>query len=530
MEGGSRACENGFGQIFNLITTGIAVYEAVDNGADFIFKDINAAGTLIGKMPREAHLGRRVTEVYPGVGRMGLLDVLRTVWQTGIPQRFPLCRYQDDRIELWVENYVFRLPSGHVVAVYEDRTSEKKAEQEKTELLKHIHRIQRIESLATLAAGIAHDFNNLLMPIMGYAQMGMDRSPPDQSVSRYFQRILDASQRAKQLVSQILLLSREDPHGETATDLVPIFKECVKFLRSGVPKNVDIVYGALPETAPVRADPAELHQILMNLTVNAYHAVRGKAGKVCLELECPCINERMLSKVPRPEGLWVHLSVMDNGPGVPVDLREKIFEPYFTTKKPEEGTGLGLFITSGVVRRLGGAVWVEDAPEGGAAFHVLLPGADKAAPAETAPQEIEDESWDVHVLAVDDEPDVLSVLKSFLTPKVRRLTLAETPEKAVAIFQQSPRDFDMVLTDYSMPKMTGLDVARSVKALRPDVPVVLLTGYRCVEDLLEKEDVHLVERLVYKPVTQKDLIRVLKDVLSPSLKGKSHGRSDSRGG
>ncbi len=530
MESETKFHEDSAREIFDHIATGIAVYEAVDEGADFVFKNINAAAAAIGKTPREAHLGRRVTEVYPGVRAMGLLEVFRKVWHTGVPQRFPLTQYRDDRIELWVENYVFRLPSGDIVAVYEDKTAQKKAEEEKTELLKHIHRIQRMESLATLAAGIAHDFNNLLMPILGYAQMGIDHTPADQPASRYFQRILDASKRAKDLVSQILLLSRDNPPSEVGTDLVPILKECVKLLRAGVPKNVDISYGILPEKAPVRADPSDLHQILMNLTVNAYHAVKEKAGKVCLDLECPCLSQTVLKHVPHAEGHWVHLSVTDNGPGVPVALREKIFDPYFTTKGPEQGTGLGLFITAGVVRRLGGAVWVEDASQGGAAFHVLLPAATQVSPVKEEPADAPARHWNVHVLAVDDEPDVRSVLQAFLGPMVQRLTLVESPEKAITVFHRNPFDVDLVLSDYSMPGMTGLDVARAFKALRPDLPVVLLTGYRSLEEL-GAEHMHLVERVVHKPVTRVELFRVLEEVLPSSQRRSSkHGGTNPCGG
>lgn len=522
MSGGRIWDEQGFREIFNHMATGIAVYEPVEDGADFVFIDINPAGAAIGRIPREAHLGRRVTEIYPGVEAMGLLDVFRKVRHTGVAQHFPVTLYKDDRLELWVENYVFRLPCGYIVAVYEDQTAARKAEAEKADLLRQIHRIHKMEALATLAAGIAHDFNNLLMPILGYAQIGLDRVPSDNPACRYFQRILDASQRAKELVNQILLISREMPHVEKATDLVPILKECVKFLRAGVPKNVDIFYETLPETAPVRADPSELHQILLNLAVNAYHAVREKGGQVVLRLDCPCRDQEALKHVGSLDRPYVHLRVTDTGPGIPPDVHEKIFEPYFTTKSPEEGTGLGLFITAGVVRRLGGAVWAENAAHGGAVFHVLLPEAPRTVPVETALDVLPAETFDVHVLAVDDDPDVRSVLKAFLTPMVRRLTLVETPEKALAVFQENPSDFDLILTDYSMPGMTGLDVAESARTLRPDVPVLLLTGYRCLEDLAE-DKTRLVERVLYKPICRTELSRVLAEILSERHGGVTSG-------
>ncbi|ROR01691.1 hybrid sensor histidine kinase/response regulator [Desulfosoma caldarium] len=505
-----------FQEIFNHVATGIAVYEAVDDGADFIFKDINPAGAAIGKIPREAHLGRRVTEVYPGVEGMGLLAVFRKVYRTGVPAKHPVTQYADERLSLWVENYVARLPSGDILVVFNDLTEQKRAASEKAELLKQIHHMQKMEALAALAAGIGHDFNNLLMPILGYAQMGMSQGTPSDLTFRYFQRIHDAARRAKDLVAQILLISREQDSVETTTDFVPILKECVKLLRAGMPKSIDVTYSKLPESAPTRANPTEAYQILMNLAVNAYHAVRSTKGTVTLELECPCRDARFLKRVPSEFASWVRLSVLDTGPGVPPELREKIFDPYFTTKSPEEGTGLGLFIVSGVVQRLGGTVWVDDAPWGGAAFHVLLPAA--SAQAVTSIEEVCEgpmQSLDVRVLAVDDDADVRQLLETYLKSVVSRLTVCETPQKAMHLFQQNPEGFDVVLTDYSMPQWTGLDVARSVKTVRPSTPVVMLTGYRTFAELKDLET-SVVDRVVYKPVTRSDLLNVLKEVVKAS--------------
>lgn len=502
-----------FHEIFQHVATGIAVHEAVDEGKDFVFKDINPAGTSICKMPREAHIGRRVTEVYSGVREMGLLEVFQRVWKTGVPEKFPLKRYQGERIDLWVENYVARLPSGEILAVFEDLTARKQTEAEKAQLLKQIHRVQKMEALAALAAGIAHDFNNLLMPILGFAQMGAGRTTPEEPLHRYFTRILDASRRAKDLVGQILLLSRDNPSDGRAADLVPILKECIKLLRAGVPGFVEISYEKLPQTAPIPADPMELHQIVMNLGVNAYQAVGKGGGWVRFEVECPCETAYFLRKVPDTPTPWVRLSVLDSGHGVSPEVREKIFEPYFSTKKPQEGTGLGLFIVSGVVQRLGGAVWVEDAPQGGAAFHVLLPMAPAAAPTEVETLLEEIPSLDAHVLIVDDDPDVRSILQAYLTPCVRRLTLCETPHEALEIFQAHPEDFDIVLTNYAMPGCSGFELVQCFKEQRPSLPVILLTGYCSLENMPHWPNVHLVDRVLYKPISRMDLWKVLQEVL-----------------
>ncbi|MEJ5365655.1 MAG: ATP-binding protein [Desulfosoma sp.] len=501
-----------FREIFEHASTGIAVYEAVDDGEDFIFKDINPAGARIGRLPREAHLGRRVTEVYPGVRDLGLLKVFREVYRTGVPQRLPISMYQDSRIALWVENYVCKLPSGEILAVYEDETARKRAEHEKLELLKQLHRAQRMESLAALAAGIAHDFNNILMPILGYAQMGVERCRPGDPSARIFQRILDAGRRAKNLAGQILLLSRDDSSPPAVVDTVPILKECAKLLRAGVPKTIEIAYEGLPEAAPVRADPVEIHQVIMNLSVNAFHAVGKDKGTIRFRLACPCRDAEILRKAPEASKSWVHLSVADTGPGVPADLRERIFDPYFTTKGPDQGTGLGLFIVSGIVNRLGGSVWVGDNPQGGAVFHVLLPAASEPALPEAASEPVAEKKFQAHVVAVDDDSDVLRILETFLSPHVDRLTLFSDPSKALNACQSPSSAPDLLLTDLSMPGMSGTELAHSVKALRPDLPIVMLTGYTdpsggpCMDSTV-------IDKILYKPVMKSELMRVLQDCL-----------------
>ena len=509
-----------FHEIFLHTATGIAIYEPIDDGEDFVFKDINPAGARIGGLPIEAHIGRRVTEVYPGIKALGLFKVFQDVHRTGIPRRLPLSLYQDDRLQLWVENYVCRLPSGEILSVFEDATPRKKLEEEKTELLRQLHRVQRMEAMATLAAGISHDFNNILMPILGFAQMGLDRCDPESVHASIFRRILDAGRRAKDLVGQILLLSRDEAAPSVAVDAVPILKECVKLLRAGVPKTVQLSYDPLPERAPVRATPSDLHQILMNLVVNAYQALGRNPGSVGLRLECPCMAPEILKEAPEEANSWLHLAVRDTGPGVPEALREKIFDPYFTTKSPEHGTGLGLFIVSGIVRRLGGAIWVGDNPNGGAVFHVLLPAV-STVPAAVA-EEKETAAPDSgplggRILAVDDEPDVLDVLNTFLAPHVDRISLCDDPRRAWDLFESRPMHFDLLLTDLNMPGMTGLELARAVKERRPGFPVVVLTGYgRDYENLMGLSK-H-VDRVIHKPVSKTELLRVLKDMLAESLK------------
>ncbi|WP_448381708.1 hybrid sensor histidine kinase/response regulator [Desulfosoma sp.] len=511
--------ESLFREIFLHTATGIAIYEPIDDGEDFVFKDINPAGARIGGLPVEAHIGRRVTDVYPGVKALGLFKVFQDVHRTGIPRRHPLSVYQDNRLQLWMENYVCRLSSGEILAVFEDATARKKLEDEKTELLKQLHRVQRMEAMATLAAGIAHDFNNILMPILGFAQMGLDRCDPESAHAPIFRRILDAGRRAKDLVGQILLLSRDEAAPPVAVDAVPILKECVKLLRAGVPKTVQLSYDPLPERAPVRASPTDLHQIIMNLTVNAYQALGRNPGSVGLRLECPCTAPEILKEAPGQADSWLHLAVRDTGPGVPEALREKIFDPYFTTKGPEHGTGLGLFIVSGIVRRLGGSIWVTDHREGGAVFHVLLPAAFQATVAAAHEKEsaaIDHGTIGGRILAVDDEPDVLDVLNTYLAPHVERISLCEDPQRARDVFESHPMDFDLLLTDLNMPGMTGFELARFVKGRRPGFPVVVLTGYGAAYENLTDLSTH-VDRVLYKPVSKNELLLVLKEILAERI-------------
>ncbi len=383
-----------------------------------------------------------------------------------------------------------------------------------------------MESLAALAAGIAHDFNNILMPILGYAQMGVERGHPEDPSTRIFQRILDAGRRAKDLVGQILLLSRDDASSLSVVNTVPILKECIKLLRAGVPKTVEIVYEGLPESAPVRADPVEIHQVIMNLAVNAYHAVGKDKGTIRFRLACPCRDAEIVQKAPHPSTPYVHLSLADTGPGVPADLRERIFEPYFTTKGPEQGTGLGLFIVSGIVNRLGGSVWVGDNPEGGAVFHVLLPAASEPVLPVEFSEPLGEEKFRAHVVAVDDDPEVLRVLETILNPVVDRLTLYNEPFKVLEAFRSPFFAPDLLLTDLSMPGMSGTELAQTVKSLRPALPVVMLTGYNDPSGA-PSMNATVIDKILYKPVMKSELLRALHDCLAEGRVG--DGRTDSGG-
>ncbi len=387
---------------------------------------------------------------------------------------------------------------------------------ESKEMERRVLEAQKMEALATLAAGIAHDFNNILMPIAGYAQMGMERLPQGDPLVRPFQQILAASHRAKDLVSQILQMSRKESSPETAVDLVPLIKETVKFLRASIPSHIDIVLGPLPQRALVRGSPSDLHQVLMNLATNAYHAVRERHGTITLLCQS-AEPEEVPPEVVDGAAAWTKVSVTDDGVGIPEEIRDKIFEPYFTTRPRGEGTGLGLAVVLSIVEKLGGSIRCHSEGGKGARFDVFLPDFSKGGREVVEPRHFTLSRFDCTALVVDDDEAVLKVLTLTLRTLVTKVTSFQDPEAALEAYRKSPTSFDLVVTDLTMPRMNGLQFAQAVREIHPHRPVILLTGYQTVFD---HEDPRLqsVDKVLFKPVLRDELARTIRELLPMSDK------------
>ncbi|RJX33381.1 MAG: PAS domain-containing sensor histidine kinase [Desulfurivibrio sp.] len=498
--------------IFDNMGSCMAVYAAVDNGGDFIFRDINPAGLKYSKVTREEVIGKSVRQVFPGIDAIGLLAVFQRVWKTGLPEHHPVSHYQDDRVSQWVENYVFRLPSGEIVAVYDDITERKNVEKEHALLEHKLRHAQKLEAIGTLAGGIAHDFNNILGAILGYAELMTGDVPAGSQLAADLEQILIAGHKAKKLVKQILSFSHRTKVERIPLRLQPLVRETVKLLRSTIPTTIEIRQQIAKDCGSVLADPAQVHQILMNLCTNAYHAMEKTGGVLRIAL-----NKRELSSKDFPEyphlqsGSFAELVVTDTGAGIDPSIRDKIFEPYFTTKEQGKGTGLGLAILHGIASEYGGAVTVDSVPGQGAAFHVFLPLAqEQRLPGEAADDPLPTGSE--HLLFIDDEESLVRLGKKMFTKLGYTVTTRQSSLEALQTFRDTPQQFDLVITDQTMPGLTGADLAVKMLRIRPDIPIILCTGYTNLISVTDAKALGIKE-FVMKPLIPADMARMIRQVL-----------------
>jgi len=337
---------------------------------------------------------------------------------------------------------------------------------------------QKMEAIGTLAGGIAHDFNNILTAIAGEAELTRAELPPDHPVREGLERILQAGRRAAALVRQILAFSRKQTAERRAILLQDVVLEALKLLRASLPVTIDVRTNIVPATDRVLADPAQLHQVLVNLCTNAAHAIGDRGGLLEVSQETVWIDpETARALRPLREGRHVRLSVHDSGCGMDRETISRIFEPFYTTKDPGQGTGLGLAVVHGIMESHDGAVSVYSEPNAGTVFHLYFPVVGGEGAAEEGPVGAVPRGDGRRVLLVDDEVTLVELGSRMLRSLGYEVTSFEGPARALAAFRAHPRAFDVAVTDLTMPGMTGIALAEQLHALRPDLPVIVTTGY-----------------------------------------------------
>jgi PAS domain S-box-containing protein len=343
-----------------------------------------------------------------------------------------------------------------------------------------LREMQKMESIGTLAGGIAHDFNNILGAILGNVQLAREEVGPGHAAQMSLEEIHKASLRARNLVQQILAFSRRAPQELLTQPLRPVVEETRKLLRATLPAGVDIDVRLADEPLHVHADATQLQQVLMNLCTNAWQAMQQGSGRITIGLAPVALGPGGKPRVGGlPPGPYAHLWVADTGRGMDAATRERIFEPFFTTKPVGQGTGLGLSVVHGIVAAHRGAIAVDSEPGQGSTFHLYFPAAaslPEAAPADALPAE-EWPGHGQHVLYVDDDEAMLLVVERILLKAGYRVSAYQDPQQAIAAVRERPESFDLVVTDYNMPGFSGLDVARELATLRPQLPVVISSGY-----------------------------------------------------
>jgi PAS domain S-box-containing protein len=359
-----------------------------------------------------------------------------------------------------------------------DITRRKLAEEARMRLEQQLRQAQKLEALGTLAGGIAHDFNNILGAIMSYTELARREVSLQAGVQEDLAQVLKACDRARDLVRQILSFSRQNRQERRPLALRPVVSEALKLLRSSLPATIELVQDLQPDLPQVLADPTQIHQILLNLCTNSSHALQGQIGKISVALETFHADASFTSTHPdvRP-GTFVRLIVRDNGHGMDEGTLKRAFEPFFTTKGPGEGTGLGLSVVHGIVQEHDGAIHVASEKGQGTTFWVYFPalGAEPEAPTLPAPSLIPGHGEEL--LVVDDEPALGEVMVRLLSKLGYKPTALTEPHQALALFRENPHRFAAVITDLTMPAVTGIELGQAILAIRPTVPILLCSGF-----------------------------------------------------
>lgn len=525
-----RESEQRFRELFDNMSAGVAIYASPDGGESFIFKDFNAAGLANTKKKKNEVIGREVREVFPGIEAIGLLDVFRKVWRTGESEHHPSSVYKDDDLELWVENYICKLPSGELVAIYEDTTARRKAEQAKQKLERLVQQTQRLESIGNLAGGVAHDFNNILFPIVGMAELLLEDLPAGSIEHENAFEILKAGKRGRDLVRQILAFSRQSEQEMMPVRVQQVLKEVIRLVRSTIPADIEISHDIQADCGLVMADPTQLHQVAMNLVTNAYHAVEPTGGKITVRLKEKVLSRddpAIKSTSLRP-GRYARLSVADTGCGIDPRVKDKIFEPYYTTKAPGKGTGLGLSVVYGIIKELGGDIRVASEVGKGATFEVFFPLIQKTERT-SLPETAENlAGGSESVLLVDDDDSVARLERQMLERLGYQVASRLSSLDALDAFKADPGKYDLVITDMNMPNMTGDQLASALIAVRPDIPVIICTGF---SERIDKERAAAAGNagFLMKPIVKSELAQMVRRMLDQA-RDKRYGPCNDKTG
>jgi PAS domain S-box-containing protein len=384
-----------------------------------------------------------------------------------------------------------------------------------TKLERQLRQAQKMEAIGTLAGGIAHDFNNILGIMLGFTQLAMFEGMPPAQQRDYLRTSLEAGQRAKELVAQILSFSRQREQGLKPTQISHIINEAMKMLRASFPSTIEI-RKFIDSHGTILADPIQIHQVLMNLCANAVHAMREQGGVLEVNLVDVELDQTTAAQFRElSPGSYLKLSVSDTGHGMGPAILERIFEPYFTTKPLGEGTGLGLAVAYGIIRSHGGIITAYSEPDNGSTFHVFLPRFDNEAQKQSQERgriTTDGKGGNERILFVDDEEDLCKIGQEMLEHLGYSVVTRSSSIEALELFREQPDKFDLVITDLTMPKMTGLMLARELLAIRPEISIILCTGFGQMITT-EKARAIGIHELMMKPIFVRELAETVRRLL-----------------
>jgi len=363
-----------------------------------------------------------------------------------------------------------------------DISEQKRAEEKRQILETQLRQAQKMEAIGTLAGGIAHDFNNILAAVIGYSELAYLKANEGSRERHYLKEVLKACDRARELIKQILTFSRNNEQTLQPINISPVIKEAVKLLRASIPTTIDIRLELDAEKDIVRADPTQIHQVLMNLCTNAAHAMNEKGGTLSIGIangdSMTAALPAAIYKLPLLSESHLELRVSDTGHGIPRAILDRIFDPFFTTKEVGKGTGLGLSVVHGIVKSHGGWIHVDSELDSGSTFRIFLPLVKEGCRVTPEPKDIKALPVGCErILLVDDEVALVEMGREMLTGLGYQVTTTTSSRQALELFRRQPGQFDLVITDMTMPQMTGLELSRKLVEIRSDICVVLCTGY-----------------------------------------------------
>ena len=444
----------------------------------------------------EKSIEKHHQEILPAVKRgetwEGLMEVLDS---------------KGNHFSIWQQTYATYDEKGeiHYCVTFMHEFKERKAE-------RNLRKAQQAQAIGTLAGGIAHEFNNILWIIMANTELAAGNLPEGNVAQKNLQRVEKACSRGADLVQQILSFSRQDEHRPRPLDIMPITKELLKFLRSSIPTTIEIRQNIPTQSATIMADPSQMHQTLINLCTNAVDAIEGKPGVLEISMIDVELNQDdMALHHDMAPGEYIRLSVKDTGMGMEPEVMERIFEPFFTTKDVGKGRGMGLAVIHGMVKNHKGFIEVHSEPGKGSTFHLFFPKIEKGTKSGSGSftPSVEGKK---RILFVDDDKEIANTGKEMLEAYGYQVESKTCSEEALETFRDRPDRFDLVITDMIMPKMTGEELAEKFMRIRPDIPIILSTGY---DEGIYKERAREIgiKTVMMKPVTGRGLVNAIKKAL-----------------